>query len=193
MGIGMFRRHYDSDPESAHVEIAPTGIPEGNEGGVVAIGDEPGTAPTPSIADAEERDLNEDPETGQPDPEAVKGQEETPEANEEAASEDQNGDPETTTDPVEHPPVPEVIEENLEEKGEAVSETTEEPETSEGTPEVAEVQETPTEAAPVEIAAPSRGASTATWQDFYTTKLGQDPGDRSRDDLANDYLGPKPE
>ncbi|QJD49988.1 hypothetical protein SEA_RASOVI_11 [Microbacterium phage Rasovi] len=200
MGIGMLRRHYESDPESAHVEIAPTGIPEGTEGGVVAIGDEPGTAPTPSIADAEERDLNVDPETGQPDPEAVEGQEETPDANEEAASEDQNGDPETTTDPVEHPPVPEVIEEHLEAEGEAHGETAEAasgaPEdtgTPTGTPESSEVQETPTEAAPAEIVAPSRGASTATWQDFYTTKLGQDPGDRSRDDLANDYLGPKPE
>ncbi|AYQ99468.1 hypothetical protein PBI_JOHANN_12 [Microbacterium phage Johann] len=176
MGIGMMRRHYANDPESARVVIEPTGIPEGTEGGVVAIGDEPGTAPTPSVADAESRDLTVDPETGEePTPEEIEGQGEAPEANEEAASEDQNGDPETTTDPVEHPPVPEVIEENL---------------TADPTTDDAGASLGGAETAPE---APSRGASTATWQDFYTTQLGQDPGDRSRDQLANDYLGAKPE
>lgn len=176
MGIGMMRRHYENDPESARVVINPTGIPEGDEGGVVAIGDEPGTAPTPSVADAEERNLTPDPETGEePTPEEVEGQGEAPEANEEAASEDQNGDPETTVDPEGHPPVPEAIEENL-----AADPTTDEAGNSLGGSETAPE-------------APSRGASTATWQDFYTTQLGQDPGDRSRDQLANDYLGAKPE
>lgn len=172
----MLRRHYESDPESARVVINPTGIPEGNEGGVVAIGDEPGTAPTPSVADAAERNLTPDPETGEePTSEEIEGQVEAPDANEEAASEDQNGDPETTVDPEGHPPVPEVIEENL-----AADPTTDDAGNSVGGSETAPE-------------APSRGASTATWQDFYTTKLGQDPGERSRDQLANDYLGAKPE
>ncbi|XAO35618.1 hypothetical protein SEA_FIRECASTLE_11 [Microbacterium phage FireCastle] len=176
MSIGMMRRHYANEENSARVVIDPQPFDPSVEGGVVAIGDEPGTAPTPTEADAAGRDLTVDPDTGEePTAAEIEGQGEAPEANEQAASEDQNGDPETTVDPVEHPPVPEAIEENL-----AADPTTDEAGNSLGGPETAPE-------------APSRGASTATWQTFYKEVLGQDPGERSRDELANDYLGPKPE
>lgn len=167
MGIGMMRRHYANEDDSARVVIDPQfGDPDA-QGGVVAIGDEPGTAPTPLVADAPERNLEEAP--------ASEDAPEAPDANEQAASEDQNGDPETTTDPVEHPPVPEVIVEHIE-----ADPTTDDAGASLGGPETAPE-------------APSRGASRVVWSDFYTDKLGQDPGERTRDQLANDYLGEKPE
>lgn len=176
MGIGMMRRHYENEPDSARVTLGPTGVPEDEAGGVVAIGDEPGTAPTPSHADAAERNLtptDEEPEG--PSEEELQGTGEVPKANEEGASEAQFGDPEHSVDPEGHPVDHEQVEENLEEAPDVTAEGA-----SLGGPATAPE-------------APSRGASTAVWQDFYKEALGQDPGTRSRDELANDYLGPKPE
>lgn len=169
MGIGMHRRHYAIEPDSAHVVLEPTGIPEGNEGGVVAIGDEPGTAPTPSTPDAEERDLQ-----------IVDGRVTAPivqakDANEKPASKDEFGDAEHSVDPEGHPVDHEKVEDNLEEAG-----LTDESGTSLG-------------GSPTAPEAPARGASKAIWETFYTEQLGQDPAGRGRDQLANDYLGEKSE
>jgi len=143
MGIGLLRRHYDEDPDSAKVLLTPKGIEEDQpENESVDLTDTPGT-------------------TGNPDP--ATGTDENPApSNEEAASEDQFGDPEHSVDPEGHP----VVEES-----------------TEGAPEAAET--------PEEVKTPARSASKADWVAFYEATDREVPEGATRDSLAEGVLGPK--
>lgn len=177
MGIGTLRRHYGNEEEGAAVFLDPQPTVPDAEGGVVAIGDEPGTARTPMVADAAERNLEEAP--------ASEDAPNAPDANEAAASADQNGDPATTTDPEGHPPVVEVIAENLEAKGEPHGDVlTGEPAEEDNGSEVPDDATITAESFPDGPDLPKRNASRQVWAD-YAEAVGVAVADtEGRDDIA---------
>lgn len=180
MGLGSLRRHYGNEEGSATVHLDPQPTNPDAEGGVVAIGDEPGTAPTPAVADSPGREFDEDTTADE-----LEGQGEAPDANERAASEDQHGDPEHTVDPEGHPVDEEKVAENLEAKGEPHGDvlTDEAPD---------EAPEAPAEVpAGVDAELPKRNSSRAVWAE-YAEKVGVAVADtEGRDDIAARFLDDK--
>jgi hypothetical protein len=177
MGIGMMRRHYGNEEGSATVHLDPQPIDESNvEGGVVAIGDEPGTAPTPTVADSAGREFDQNPSKAE-----LEGQGEAPDANEKGASADQHGDPEHTVDPVGHPVDEAKVAENLDAKGAPHGDVLndEHPDETETAPEVP---------AGVEVTRPAKSASRAKWA-AYAEAVGVAVADtEGRDDIAARFL-----
>lgn len=161
MGIGMMRRHYGNEEDSATVHLAPQPIQPDEEGGVVAIGDEPGTAPTPTSADAPERNLEEAP--------ASEDAPEAPDANEKGASADQHGDPDHTVDPEGHPVDHAIVADHMEAKGEHPHER----------------------AAPVGVELPKRNSSRAVWADYAEKVGVAVADTEGRDDIAARFLDEK--